>query len=115
MQPLIKAIKALHDNSVAPAFVPEDSDDDVCDAAVDEEEPEAGTMGQIITKKINKFENCQTNDAEYRSRSDLDRMVRIVKAIQERKEAWRERKDDINEIIANPNYQGVMSRYQSNQ
>jgi hypothetical protein len=42
---------------------------------VDEDEPEAGSMGQIIAKKINKFENGQISEAEYRSQNYLKKMV----------------------------------------
>jgi hypothetical protein len=48
---------------------------------VDEDEPEAGSLGQIITKKINKFSIGQINQEEYRSQTYLKKMVLIVKQI----------------------------------
>ena len=75
VQPLIQAIQALKDQSKTPknggSLQTSEDEEDICDAAVDEEEPEAGSLGQMITKKINKFENGQSSEAEYRSQSYL--------------------------------------------
>lgn len=63
-------------------------------------------MGQIIAKKINKFENGQTNEAEYRSQTYLQKMVQIVKEINEIKEE-RKKKGREEILVVNPNYQGI--------
>lgn len=72
-------------------------------------------MGQIIAKKINKFENGQINEADYRSQSQFDKMAKIVKAINEVKEGRRKKAAKLNDediFVVNPNYQGL--NYQSN-
>ena len=60
-------------------------------------------MGQIIAKKINKFENGQINEAEYRSQNYLKKMVQIVKEIDQIKEGKKKKGLD-NFLIVNPNY-----------
>ncbi len=81
---------------------------------MDEEEPEAASMGQIIAKRINKFENGQINEAEYRSQSQIEKLIKIVKGMNEVKEERRKRaaKFDEGVFVLNPNYQGL--NYQSN-
>lgn len=64
-------------------------------------------MGQIIAKKINKFENGQINEAEYRSQSQFDKMAKIVKAMNEVKEGRRKKAAKLNDediFVVNPNY-----------
>lgn len=60
-------------------------------------------MGQIIAKKINKFENGQINEAEYRSQNYIKKMVQIVKEIDQIKEGKKKKGQD-NFLIVNPNY-----------
>lgn len=70
----------------------DDDDDDICDAA--DEEPEAGALGQINAKNINKFENNQNLELEYKTQTDRDIMLRMVLEIREVKKEHKKQKID---------------------
>jgi hypothetical protein len=56
-------------------------------------------MGHLISKKINKFENGNSVDADYRSRTDFDLMLKIVQSIQQAKMNYRKQKTSGSPIL----------------
>ena len=74
-----------------------DEDEDFCDAAPDEEEPEAGAMGSLITKKINKFSSEHQRgiavgggNAKGTYAIDLDHLRKMIIEVKEAKKKNRE-------------------------
>jgi len=81
----------------APAQDFNDEDEDFCDAAPDEEEPEAGAMGSLITKKINKFSSEHQrgiavggNNAKATNAIDLEHLRKMILEVKEAKKQNRE-------------------------
>ena len=81
----------------APAQDLHDEDEDFCDAAPDEEEPEAGAMGSLITKKINKFSSEHQrgiavggNNAKATNAIDLDHLRKMIIEVKEANKQNRE-------------------------